>query len=467
MNYIITILLALTCALRATAQTNFQDLIENGLPTARVNWLPASSLSGNMETATNLIHYQVINIGADYTVTAAETNGMHTTNLIYVVNTMASNVTVTFPVSFINTFTVFNAGTNWTICAAANGNTFMTFPANGGLTYSTALNNKFVGKSQTFLMINQTNYIVASDFRPLPNIIFDVTNNIASVSGTNGTNGTNGLNGATGSQGIQGIQGLNGTNAATGLVTNQFTTNLALVISQFQPASANLTNIASLNGSGLTNLPFAFSFSSTNGYFAASASGVQMGATNWTFVITNILGLPVTLDVTMTNQLAATNSIWAFTDQRWTNNLFNWTNVFKLQAGAAISGSNYLITIATGVTNRTVATNGSASIWLSGFAVITNGAYSVVSNAAPVASFAITASITNFFTNNFGRDIIIGYTATTLTGIGLCGTNGGAGGSFQQWLQPLTGGTVPLRNGHTVSFTNGASGATATWTVFP
>lgn len=278
---------------------------------------------------------------------------------------------------------------------------------------------------------------------------------IQGVSGSNGTNGTNGLNGA---QGIQGTAGVNGTNAAVGLVTNQFTTNLTVTIAQFQPAlnyqpatngasiaysqlpytpatntdprlvlavtnlngvqpsSAALTNLAALNGSGLTNLPYAFAFTSTNGYWSPAASGVQLGATNWTFVLTNLGSLPVTIAPSVTNQFLPTNG---------------------------------------------------ANLWLSGAAVFTNGSFSTVSNLSPVTAFSIATSVTTFFTNTFGRDIVVGYTATTVTGIGLAGTNAGTGGAFNKWQSPLTGGSIPLRHNHTVAFTNGLTVGNATWTPFP
>ena len=97
----------------------------------------------------------------------------------------------------------------------------------------------------------------------------------------------------------------------------------------------------------------------------------------------------------------------------------------------------------------------------------TNGVYSAVSNAIPVTEFAIAASKTNFFTNNFGFDIMIGFTATTVTGVGLNGTNAGAASTFTLWSVSLTGGTVPLRAGGTASFTNGVTAGAASWTPFP
>jgi len=52
-----------------------------------------------------------------------------------------------------------------------------------------------------------------------------------------------------------------------------------------QPTNATLTQLSSNNGVGLTNLPFAKTFSSTNGYFTFTANAD--GSTNVTFIETN------------------------------------------------------------------------------------------------------------------------------------------------------------------------------------
>ena len=93
--------------------------------------------------------------------------------------------------------------------------------------------------------------------------------------------------------------------------------------------------------------------------------------------------------------------------------------------------------------------------------------FTTASNLFPVTTFTITANATTFFTNNFGRDISISFTAATLTGVGMTGTNAGVGGAFKNWAVPLTGGFVPLRPNATVSFTNGITAGNATWTPFP
>jgi hypothetical protein len=223
-----------------------------------------------IKQATNGIHFQVIPVTGNYTISDAETNAMWTTNLVYSVDTTAGNISIQFPFLFVNTFTIYNVGTNWVICNAANGRTFLTAPATGGITYSTSLNNKYALKSQQFFMLNESNYVVSSDFRPLPNIIFDVTNNIAIGTGggaaysdlTAGTNAVKAYADATFST----FANLTaGTNAAKGYTDAQVT-SLATFASLTSGTNAGkgytdvqivlATNLAQLNaimGTPLTN----------------------------------------------------------------------------------------------------------------------------------------------------------------------------------------------------------------------
>jgi len=236
------ILLALAFSVRAFAadlyispwvySTNPPTQEQIDLALVRDNSAFSSGLAvGNARTITNGIHFQVIPVDYNYTITDAETNTFWTTNIVFNVDTSAGDVNLQFPQTFVNTFTVYNSGTNDINCLAFPGNTFMVAPTNGSIAYRTGLTNRYALKSQQFFMLTESNYVVSSDFRPLPNIIDDVVNNITGVSGTNG------LNGADGAQGPPGI------NAAVGLVTNQFTTNLNVTIAQFQAsATAHTTN---------------------------------------------------------------------------------------------------------------------------------------------------------------------------------------------------------------------------------
>lgn len=98
-------------------------------------------------------------------------------------------------------------------------------------------------------------------------------------------------------------------------------------------------------------------------------------------------------------------------------------------------------------------------------AVVTNG---ITSLGNTVTSFAIAGgSVNTFWTNANPYAVLVSFTATTITGVGICTTNGGAGSQFQQWMTPLTGGAIGLTSGQTVGFTNGVTAATATWMRFP
>ena len=146
----------------------------------------------------NTVKSLVIPITGNYTISSSDTNGMRTTNIIFAVNTDGGNATFTFPPTFVNTFKVLNVGTNWVINTASSGLTFLTYPTNRTITFGATLNNKYAGKVQEFSMLNSTNYVVTSDFRPLINIIDDATNVVVLailtrtnfISGQRYTNGT-------------------------------------------------------------------------------------------------------------------------------------------------------------------------------------------------------------------------------------------------------------------------------------
>ena len=102
-----------------------------------------------------------------------------------------------------------------------------------------------------------------------------------------------------------------------------------------------------------------------------------------------------------------------------------------------------------------------------GYMVATNGFTSTISNAIPVwGTTSIGASVTTFATNNFSAnaDAFLNFNATTVTGVGLCGTNGGATSPFYQIMTSLTGGSIHVRYGSTVSFTNGITAGSYNWT---
>lgn len=126
------------------------------------------------------------------------------------------------------------------------------------------------------------------------------------------------------------------------------------------------------------------------------------------------------------------------------------TATFRLEGG---SGGDAGTLLASNVTSQ--------------FSIATNGYTSFVSNAVPVTTFTIAISANTFWTNTAPFSVLVGFTATTVTGVGLSGTNGGAGGQFQQWMIPLTGGCVPVRSQATVAFTNGVAAGTGSWTPFP
>ena len=302
-----------------------------------------------MDTATNGIHFEVVQVTGDYVISASEAAAMATTNLVFNVNTYPSNISITMPADFINTFTIFNSGTNWVAVTAPSGRTFLTAPAAGGITYSTVLNNKYSLKSQQFFQLNATNYVVSSDFRPLPNIIFDVTNNI-SIGGS----------GLTAAQVASQIASSNLLSSAAAATTNQFivTNSVAFMI-----ANSNLLNAAQV----------ASQISSSNLVTATVTNGLAtMAYANST---TNGFGNIVTHSATelaTTNQFAVTNSV-AFMIAN--SNLLNAAGV-----ASQIASSN-LITQAAADARALLVTNG----WPWG------ASYYAVGNP----SSYVTASVTN------------------------------------------------------------------------
>ncbi len=93
----------------------------------------------------------------------------------------------------------------------------------------------------------------------------------------------------------------------------------------------------------------------------------------------------------------------------------------------------------------------------------TNGFTSTISNAAPVTSITIASGATTLWTNPLSCSVLIGYSGGTLSGVGLAGSNA----VFTIWPDPLTGGTIGVRAGHIVGFTNTVGTTLASWTPFP
>ena len=254
MKKIIALTILLAATLGSNAQTNFADLSANGISSGKVMGLNASATTGNMTGATNIIHGMIIPFYGDYTIGAGDTNAFWTTNVIYV-NYSTTNCNLNLPPVFINTFNVLNLGAVLTN-VATSGTTFLVYPLSGGIIYSANLMNLYLGKAQTFQMANKTNIAVVGDFRPLSNIVRDVTNNLPNLSFLANSNGAY----------------LSGVVAASGwplqwpytAITNApWQTTLT-----YQPA----TNGAGVAYSQLTGIPY----NGTNGYSTNSGTAANL-----------------------------------------------------------------------------------------------------------------------------------------------------------------------------------------------
>ena len=287
------------------------------------NSLPAFARTGNMDAATNMIHYSVINVSGDYAVSAADTNAMRTTNLLYVVNTSASNIAFTFPDYFINTFTVLNLGSNWAVLTAPAGKTFLTYPTSGALTYSSTLNNKYLGKSQTFLMVNQTNFAVVSDFRPLTNIIDDVVQNVAIPT-------TNTL-----------LPSALAASTYQPILTYQPATNGA-AITEAQ-VTGLVSDLASKVGASVTNGLATQTYVTSQGYVAQSVTNGLLASS-----VAATTYAPIAVVSYSSNKVALAASGW--TNTFTVNAQVNFTNLTGVLADS--SGSNIIATIGAGTTTR-------------------------------------------------------------------------------------------------------------------
>ena len=93
---------------------------------------------------------------------AADTNQMTGTNLLYSVNTAASNIVFTLPAAFANQFGVENHGTNIVVFTNAPGVTCV-LPNGTNLNYVTTFSNLYPLKVVWFEQLNGTNIVVVNE----------------------------------------------------------------------------------------------------------------------------------------------------------------------------------------------------------------------------------------------------------------------------------------------------------------
>jgi len=334
----------------------------------------------------NTIKFLVVPVSGDYVISASETNALFTTNLVFNVDTTPSNITVFMPPSFVNTFTIYNSGTNWVNVRSFPGNTFLTLPAAGGISYGTNLANKYAGKSQQFFMLTETNYVVSSDFRPLPNIIFDVTNNISIGQG------------------------------GGDVTTAQLNAESNALVAIYGPQVAALTNISSTASNAL-RADMANAQGATNGMTARldaldgrtltnSAAFVAVAQTN-AFALATTSNLFLAADMTTSNNLftsivAATNSA----------SVTGWVNL-RQTASAALTNiaglvNNVFTNQPAAGTNHSIRTVGGTNFF------DTTGQ---LNNWANFTTNSISATATNAAIS------ILRTTATTVSGAGSGNTN--------------------------------------------
>ena len=158
------------------------------VPLSRITGLNPNIAGGNMASATNLIHPVNMVISGNYTISEQDSIQSASSFFTFWCDTSAGNMTLTYPTNFTFEFKVINIGTNNLTNAAPSGRAFAVLPLAGGVSYQATILNRYVGKSQTFKQYG-TNYWVSDDFRPIKNIIDDVTNNIVLSSGTNSGSG--------------------------------------------------------------------------------------------------------------------------------------------------------------------------------------------------------------------------------------------------------------------------------------
>lgn len=218
---------------------------------------PTNALAlANASNLTNTTKDLAIYVSGNYTVSAADTNGMMTTNFLYAVDSNPGSVTFTFPPAFVNTFYVLNMGTNTVALTAAAGNTFQIYPTNGGTTYGAVLNNNYAGKVQQFRHLRGSNYVVVGDFKPLLNELFNNTNYVAAAATTAQ------LNSASNVLRTDIDTGVTVANTASNRVVNAENTNATQTARLDALDTRALTNAAAFAPSG--SYQFATSFQLTN-----------------------------------------------------------------------------------------------------------------------------------------------------------------------------------------------------------
>jgi hypothetical protein len=153
----------------------------------------------------------------------------------------------------------FNAQTNTIIGAATNG--------------AAAISASLITAATNSILVTATNAgaaITATLITPATNsILTTATNASALITGTLITPATNSIL-------------VTATNSAAATAANL---TGAAVNGVYQPTNSILTQLATQNSVGQTNMPFAKGFTSTNGYFTPVANAD--GSTNWTYVATN------------------------------------------------------------------------------------------------------------------------------------------------------------------------------------
>lgn len=197
------------------------------------------------------------------------------------------------------------------------------------------------------------------------------------------------------------VAGATNISGATGLVTNEFTTNLTVTISQFQPACGNLsnwcllpTNVIGTGTSGLVTNEFTTNISVTISQFQPACANLSNWClisplditntiTNAVFYGTNIVSSNLFTFITnyvqgATNALGGSNALWC-------DNLTNWCTVTPEGITNAITNAVYW---GTNTTSSNILVTVSNSIYTTSNAIISIGTPNVVFNNAGTTNYA-------------------------------------------------------------------------------
>jgi hypothetical protein len=164
-----------------TASAQLTSVNETGLTRrgARESWAKINANNAWLiQTFQSRFNIAPIYANSNFTVSATQVANMRMTNTVFAVDTTASNITLTLPPYFENVFSALNLGTNWLTLQSAGGNKFLLAPMDGSILYSDTLVNKYALKVHTLFHVNATNVVVQSEFKPLPNVVYLVTNNM-------------------------------------------------------------------------------------------------------------------------------------------------------------------------------------------------------------------------------------------------------------------------------------------------